>query len=656
MSFLQGAAGFGLVCLASHVVGQAFKRLRLPAITGYLLTGALAGPFALQLIAASSTADLRFVDEVSLAVIALVAGSELVFRQLRPRLRAMGATVMGIIVCGYLVLALGIYLLSPLISFTSGFAPGARLALALLGAAVLLALSPPSTIAVIKEVQARGRFTRTILGVTILMDVAIIILFAAATSLASPLLQGTSIDFSFVGLLAIDLGSAFGIGLVLGLTIQWLLGLRLPTSVKTTAILLLGFAVYELADAVRTWSESALGFDVYIEPLLISLIGGLYVANLTNRRGQFDSLLHDVSPVVYVAFFTITGLSLELDLLLGVLPIAVALFVVRIAGIAIGSWLASNVVGESRALRRHSWMAYVTQAGIALGLAREVAVQFPSLGDAFATLIVSVVVINEIVGPLFLKTALRRVGEANEPDSQSLDGGRVLVFGIESHSVELARALSNEGLPVTMVGTGARPRGSAGHGFVEEVFLETIDVRTLEQLFEEPIGAVVAMLADDEANAAVVEHAAERHGVGRLVVRPASVLSMGRFEELGVVVVHPSTAIVSLLAQGVLAPGAASLLLNQQRDRAIAQITLTNADLDGIPVRDLRLPAGVLLVEIQRDRSVLLVAGQTRLRVGDEVTLVVDRDLEPELRLLLDGGAPSHRQPHIDMNSITRYK
>jgi hypothetical protein len=49
-----------------------------------------------------------------------------------------------------------------------------------------------------------------------------------------------------------------------------------------------------------------------------------------------------------------------------------------------------------------AWMRYITQAGIALGLARGVSVSFPDLGNAFATLIISVIVLKEIFCSLFL--------------------------------------------------------------------------------------------------------------------------------------------------------------------------------------------------------------------------------------------------------------
>lgn len=634
MTTLRELAVFGLISLAAYLVGRGFQRVRLPAITGYLFTGAIAGPFVLGLLPESASVNLRFVDEISLAVIAMVAGGELLLRQLRSRLRTIGVTVASVVVTGFLTLTLVIYLLAPHISFTAGFGQGQRLALALLGAAVLLALSPPSVIAVIKEVNARGRFTRTILGVTVTMDVVVIVLFAAMTSLASPLLVGDTLDFGFLGVLLVDLTSAVAIGVAFAWLLSLLLASRASPIVKIGVILGLGFGVYELADFIKTWSVETIGFEVYIEPLLISLIAGLLVVNFTRHREQFDGLLHQVGPLVYVVFFTVTGLSLKLDLLLAVLPIAMALFVVRIVGVGAGAIGGGLVAGEPKKHRRVSWMVYITQAGIALGLAREVAVQFPQLGDAFATLIVSVVVLNEVAGPLFLKAALRRVGEAHEPGAKVDNGGRVLVFGIEGQSIELAQSLELQGQSVTLVQKGVDDLESP-YEVLETLSVDGLDEATLDALFTDDVSAVVAMLEDDTDNEAVISFAAERRGISRLVVRPASLANRSRYQEMDAVVVHPTTAILSLLVQGVLTPDATTLLFDHAHGREMLQVRVTNPAIDGLSVKDLRLPPGVLLLEIRRAQSVVLVDGHTKLRLGDEVTLITAEESQSELRVLL---------------------
>jgi Trk K+ transport system NAD-binding subunit/Kef-type K+ transport system membrane component KefB len=629
-------ASFGLICLASYVVGGMFRRLRLPTITGYLLAGALAGSFALDLIPSASAEELRFVDEISLAVIAFVAGSELFVKELRARLRPILSISAGIIAAAFILLSVAIYLLTAIVSFTSDLEPGARLATALLGAAVLLALSPPSTIAVIKEVRARGVFTRTVLGVTVVMDVAIIVLFSVITSLASPLLSDVTLDVGFVGLLALDLGSAVVLGLAAGLVLRVVLGMRLHRYVKIALLLALGFGIYELADLVKAWSNSTLSFEIYIEPLLISLIAGFFVTNYTRFRDEFDDLLHEVGPVVYVAFFTITGLALKLDLLLSILPVALVLFAVRALGIGVGATVGGTLGGEPKRLSRISWMAFITQAGIALGLAREVAVQFPVLGDTFATLIISVVVVNEVVGPLFLKAGLRKAGESHEPGAgPAADASGVVVFGVEGQSIALARALQGIGWRVVVADTDAEQVERLAAADVDERHIALLDAESLEEIFEDDVSAVVAMLGDDDANLAVLRFALEEKGIERLVVRPATKTRDAGFEDLGTFIVDPGSAMVALLEQSVATPQSAALLMHRDPNKMVAQVLVSNRDLDGVPVRDLRLPTDVLLLEMVRDSSSVVVNGHTSLHVGDELTLIADPASLDEVRVRL---------------------
>ena len=83
----------------------------------------------------------------------------------------------GIVTSGLILLGTGIFWLSGLVDLGREFSTEERLTVAIIGSVVLLALSPPSTIAVIKEVRARGPFTSTILSVTVVMDVVVIVLF-----------------------------------------------------------------------------------------------------------------------------------------------------------------------------------------------------------------------------------------------------------------------------------------------------------------------------------------------------------------------------------------------------------------------------------------------------------------------------------------------
>ncbi|MEM6529284.1 MAG: cation:proton antiporter, partial [Chloroflexota bacterium] len=411
-------ASFVIVAIAAHEIGHFLGRFKLPHITGYLLAGLLIGPFVLNLIPTEAIDGLRFVDEISLAVIAFVAGSELYLKELRSRMRPILLNALGITVAALIIITTAVYYLTQFIPFAEGLSNTARLAVALLGGTVLLALSPASTIAVIQEVRARGPFTKTILSVTVVMDIVIIVLFAISTALAAALLFNEPMNASFVALLALDLTIAVMAGYLIGRLLELVLGQTWITPIKIALVLGIGFGVFWTGFQLTDISKANFPFTIHAEPLLTSMIAGFYVTNFTAYRQEFERLLHDVSPVIYVAFFTLTGIALKLDVLLASIGIAIVLFGVRALSIFIGSFAGATLAGEPMRFRRVAWLALITQAGIALGLAREVSVQFPdTLGSDFATLIIAVVVLNEIFGPIFLKFALRNVGESHEPET-----------------------------------------------------------------------------------------------------------------------------------------------------------------------------------------------------------------------------------------------
>lgn len=402
---------FIIVALAAHDIGDRLSRLRLPRITTYLAVGALAGPFFLSIMPLETPIRLHFLYDLTLAIIAFVAGSEVRVTELRARWRAIAMMTGGVLIAALLFIGAALLALTTHLSLTRDLDLAGRIAVALLGTTILLALSPPSTIAVIKELCAHGPFTQTILSVTVVMDVIIVALFGVSAALARVLLDGSSLGVGFVGAVILDLGASVALGASAGWLLTQLLSLGGSDGLKIGGVLLIGGTIFAATHAINGELAHHIGREARLEPLLAALVGGFWVANVGPHRDQFAHLLHRASPPIYIGFFTLTGVALEVDALWASLATAAVLFGVRLVAIVLGATTGSILAGESHHLRHWGWMALITQAGIALGLAHEVAVTFPALGDQFSTMIVAVVVLNEISGPVFLKTALRLSGE-----------------------------------------------------------------------------------------------------------------------------------------------------------------------------------------------------------------------------------------------------
>ncbi|MBK7895975.1 MAG: cation:proton antiporter [Candidatus Promineifilaceae bacterium] len=629
MEFLQQLPlfllNFSLIALASWQIGRLFAHFNLPKISGYLFTGLLAGPFVLDFASAEVIESLRFIDEISLAFIAFAAGSELYLPEIRGRLRSIGLVTAVIVFVTVLGGTLAVFLLADFIPFMQEFPTSSQVAIALMAATIMVARSPSVAIALINELRARGPFTQLALGVTVISDVLVIVFFAVSADVTDAVLTGVPINLGLLLLLALELLLSVGVGLALSRGLLEVLNRNWQMWVKTAVILAIGFGVFLLSSWLRDYTHDNFPIEILLEPLLICMVASFIINNYSKRRLEFSEILHDVGPYVYVAFFTLVGEGLKLEILAQVWPIALALALIRVVVILIGSFGGGLLAGDSMKSNRHKWMVFVTQAGVALGLAKEAAVEFPGWGDAFATTIIAMVVINEIAGPILFKFALNRMGETHvQADSAPFDGVRdAIILGLSPQSVTLARQLKAHHWQVRLAALDNEKMQER-----LELLDCPLEVHLLPDLTAEALTSLEAAQADsfvlmlpDAQNLAACEIIFEHFGTETVVVHLTDRSLRPQFQEFGALIVEPETAVVSLLEQFVRAPSASSLLLGTDHRQEIVEIELRNRDLDGVSLRDLRLPLDVLVLTVRRGQQTLVSHGHTQLKLGDKVTL-----------------------------------
>ncbi len=611
--------GFGVVAIAAGRIAQVFQRYQLPIITGFLVTGIICGPFVLDLIPKESITRLNYINETALAFIAFAAGSELYFRELKGRFKSIKWNTIGQLSFSFLFGSLAVFLLSDLIPYMKDMSFGSRLAASILTGAVFVARSPASAIAVIKEVRAKGPFTQTVMGVTVLKDFLVIILFAVCFSMAKSLESGREFQYWSVLVPIFELAISFGVGYLLGKLLQFVLGLSIKTNQKAVLIVALGYLVYYFNHVIGIYSQE--WYPLRLEPLIICIIASLYVTNYTKHKPEFLNILHDTGPMIYAAFFTLTGASLDIQILASIWFVALFFFFVRLITIFGGAYFGGIMANDPWHYIHVSWMPYVTQAGVALGLATLVANEFTTWGPAFSTMVVAIIVINQMIGPPLFKYSLTKVGENRTRASFKSDGSRdAIIFGFENHSVSLAKQLMDHGWNVQI--TTRKPEGSIEEPEgVKVQYISSIDLETLKSLNTGKAEAIVCLMSD-KRNLQTCELAYRHFGTPDMIVRLNDQFYKDKFLALGVRIVDPSTAIVSLLDHFVRSPQATSLLLGMEPGQDTRDMELVEPALHGITLRSLRLPADVLILSIHRGGQMIISHGYTRLRMGDVITFV----------------------------------
>ncbi|NOY21955.1 MAG: hypothetical protein GXO70_00380 [Acidobacteria bacterium] len=387
----------GFLIIVAYLFGVLARELGFPSLTGNLLAGILFGPSVLGLISHNDIRSLEFINTIALSFIALSAGGELKLKNLRENARAIA----GIILSHISLLFGGILIVMvPLLSFSGiqGIS-GTKVSwmAAFMLAIVAIANSPASTIAVINEYKAKGPFTDVALGVTMVKDVVVLLLFAVSMGIIRGIVGTTPLSLSFLLHTFGDIFLSIGAGLAYGGLM--ILFYRFVAKEITVFIVIAAFLANELAHFAG------------LEQMLMCMIAGFVVQNFSRQGPLMIEGIEKSHLPIYVIFFSIAGAGLDFSYL-GSVYILVTLFVILRAGLIFGSTLlGAKFTGASPAIRKYAWTGFLTNAGLTLSIAILVEKAFPDWGQPLKAIIISVIAINQIIGPVLFKIGLVKSGE-----------------------------------------------------------------------------------------------------------------------------------------------------------------------------------------------------------------------------------------------------
>ncbi|HLK39157.1 MAG TPA: cation:proton antiporter, partial [Polyangiaceae bacterium] len=386
-------AAVGFLLLAGTLTSELLAPIGLPHLTGYLLAGVAAGPYALRLVDEHTVKSLSPVNTLALSLIALAGGAELDFATIRRSARSLAwATLLQ---CVFVLVAMSaaFFVARPLLPFTRGLSPITLVAVALLWGALSVTRSPSATLGILSQTRASGPLASFTLAFVMTSDVVVVVLLATVLGSVRPLIdpsQTFSLDaFTTLGH---ELFGSVALGTTLGLVIA--VYLRLVNRQMLVVLLVLGFGVSTLLDYLQ--------FD----SLLTFMVAGLIVRNVSSQGKRFVGYIEETGNVVYVVFFATAGADLDVPLLRQLGSVALILAGIRTIITWIAARLSSRLAQDSPGLRRWGWTGLISQAGLALGLSMMVAREFPTFGTPFRALAVATIAVNEMVGPIIFKFAL----------------------------------------------------------------------------------------------------------------------------------------------------------------------------------------------------------------------------------------------------------
>lgn len=388
---LFGALAGGRLAALCHV----------PRVTGYLVIGLVAGPSAAELLGLPTLlpvevlAELRIVTDVALALILLNIGALFEVSHLRrwkQRIALFSCSEIGLTfaLVALAVLVVNLLVLQRSVSGLSLWQTSLHFALFL--GIIGVATAPAATLMVIREYEADGPVTSTVLTLVGFNNLVSVLGFAViAHFLLLPHEGLTALLVKMAG--PVLIGGFFGFAVSV-----WAQRLELPSEQK---ILLLGSVT----------GVTALCRFLQLDHLLASLTLGIVLANSSPVWHRMSASLRQVDYLLYVIFFVIAGANLHIETLTHIGLLGLAYVLARTLGKWLGARIGAVLGTFGPRERSYVGLTLLAQAGVAIGLANHLAHQWPEGGKLLQTIVLGSVVIFELIGPLAVRHGLVCAGE-----------------------------------------------------------------------------------------------------------------------------------------------------------------------------------------------------------------------------------------------------
>ena len=416
-----------ILLLVALLSTRLVRILKLPNVTGYIVTGIIMGPFVFGLLFNNFTFDgikesiiythvnkINWVSTVALGFIAFSIGTS--FK--KATIKALGKRVIVITILEAVGASLFVIIALLIAHFIRPDLISWQIVLTL--SAIASATAPAATLMVIKQYNAKGPLVDTLLPVVALDDAAALILFAILFQLATALAGGTINVYTILVKPLLEIVISLAIGTVLGFLISFMNSFFKSRNNRLIWCIFSVFAALGFYYLFK--SEMMGGFE--LSSLLVCMMAGAIYTNMVKDSNRTLDVMDRFTSPIYMMFFVISGASLDLSIFFnpdGLLVVIVAAIyiVFRVVGKWGGAFVGASITRCEPQVKKYLGFALVPQAGVAIGLSTTAYKLFSESGNEqcqrAGALILAIVLtstlVYELIGPMVAKFAFTKAGE-----------------------------------------------------------------------------------------------------------------------------------------------------------------------------------------------------------------------------------------------------
>jgi Kef-type K+ transport system membrane component KefB/Trk K+ transport system NAD-binding subunit len=605
-----------LVVLLATIVPFLLARFRrIPVVVGEILAGIIVGPSVLGWVHGEDL-TLELLAEIGFAFLMFLSGLEIDFSILfaaSKRDQFNGPSPLLLAVLSFLLTLI----LALAISFGLTFAGfvGDPWMMTLILSTTSLGIVVP----VLKERRLiTSRFGQTMLLAALLADFLTMFLITVYVAARS---SGLTLEILLIVLLFVPVVLLYQLG------VRWL---RVPG---------VRHLFEELADAtaqvkVRSAFAIMIAFVVMAEMIGAELILGAFLggvlASLLSSKEE-EKLRHKLDAIGFgffiPLFFVYVGVQFDLKAFLSETSAWVLAPILLISAFGI-KFLASLVFRWVFPWRETLASGFLLSARLSLIIAASaIGLRLGAITEATNADIILAAALTATLAPLGFNSM--------HIDSAESHKRRMVLYGSSDLAFQVAQDLRAHGEDICFVDTDPVAAGRIQKQGFHIEHCEAELTTCFDALPPHHVEAFLALAVDDEANYQACRVARTR-GIEHVLTFVANPIRLSDLRSLGVQTLTPSlhrSAVLALMARNA---AIFDLMTSTTDEFDLRELQLTNPDLAGKRLSEIRFPVEVRILTIRRGDETIVPYGNTCLAIGDHLTLLGDLDKMLSVQMWLE--------------------
>ena len=378
-----------LMLLLGFVFGRLLKKIGLTEVLAYILAGIVISP--ILKINVSAAFD-NVVTAITLSFVAYMVGLSFSAKFLK----RMGKKVVTILVVEVIVTSAVVWALVYI--FTK------NLPLSIILGSLAPATAPAGTIAVIRDLRAKGSLTDVSIAIVGLDDAAGIIIYSFGIVLTKALLGGTINANALVLRPLWEIFGAVLLGAIVGSVASFFTA---RSNLSSDHIFIISIGV-----VVLTWGIAKyIGVSAILSCMILGTIMINFNPSISNKSNK---LIDSVMSPVFILFFAAIGAEIDFAQLLQMLGLVLVYCAARSIGKVLGCGAGGLLAKAEPKITKYLGIALLNQAGVAVGLAFLAAQELSAfhIGISITTLMATTTAVFQILSPLGTQFALKKSGES----------------------------------------------------------------------------------------------------------------------------------------------------------------------------------------------------------------------------------------------------